>query len=423
MRVFRRNYKVLALESSCDDACVALLEKESPHKPPLVIDQFKKTLLSAENGGIVPTAAHDFHHATMAPLVDEFCQKHSLNFATPPDLICCTRGPGMTGSLSSSIQLAKGLSMAWQVPVVGVHHMLGHILVSQLPKTSQPLLEPPQYPFLSLLCSGGHTMLVLLKSIVDHEIIIDVNDIAAGDSLDKCARELGLYGNMLGKELEKYVDSIPLDTRKEYHEINTKVKTNPYNLKLGLPFKGPRDPKYPDPIHFSFASFKSSIQSYRKQHHGDQPFDESTNQFLAYKIQETIFDHIIDRINTAFTMHGSNTAIYPEADSKFVGVRDLICSGGVAANSRLRHKLSQELKFNECLETEDKLTFHFPDLLLCTDNAVMIGVAGIELFEKLRIKTDLSMLAIRRWPLNEIMKVDGWTEINEAEFKSITRYR
>ena len=81
--------------------------------------------------------------------------------------------------------------------------MLGHLLTANLSNLEQPKLPPPNYPFLSLLCSGGHTMLVLLKSLTEHEIIVNVGDIAVGDSLDKCARELGMYGNMLGKELEK----------------------------------------------------------------------------------------------------------------------------------------------------------------------------------------------------------------------------
>lgn len=413
----RRSYRVLALESSCDDSCIALLDKSQPG-PPAILDFTKKTLDSADLGGIMPTAAHDFHHYTMASLVSEFCQKHQLTSQNPPDLICVTRGPGMTGSLSSSIQIAKGLSIAWNIPIIGVHHMLGHLLIAQLPKSQQPEISPPKYPFLSLLCSGGHTMLVLLKSISDHEIIINVNDIAAGDSLDKCARELGLFGNMLGKELEVYVDAIPQHLKQEFDTVNTKTRHNSYNLKLPMPFRGPRDLRYPETIQFSFASFLSSIQSYRKQHCQDLPFDTKTNQLLAYKLQETIFDHIIDRMNIALVKHGLNSTIYASADGKFNGVRDVICSGGVAANKRLREMLATKLNFKSCLQTNP--VFHFPDLALCTDNAVMIGVAGIEIFEKLRIKSDLSILPIRRWPMNQLLDVDGWVNISDEEYMKIT---
>lgn len=362
----------------------------------------------------MPTAAHDFHHHTMALLVSEFCQKHQITSQNPPDLICVTRGPGMTGSLSSSIQIAKGLGIAWNVPIVGVHHMLGHLLIAQLPKAQQPHLPPPEYPFLSLLCSGGHTMLVLLKSISDHEIIINVNDIAAGDSLDKCARELGLYGNMLGKELETYVNEIPANLIQEFQGVNTKTRYNAYNLKLPMPFRGPRDLRYPESIQFSFASFLSSIQSYRKQHCNGKPFDTKTNQLIAYKLQETLFDHIIDRVNVALVKHGIDKTLYQEADGKLAGVRDIICSGGVAANKRLREMLATKLNVKKCLDTEP--VFHFPDLALCTDNAVMIGVAGIEILEKLRIKSDLNILPIRKWPMNQLLEVDGWSKVSDEEF-------
>ena len=125
----------------------------------------------------------------------------------------------MAGSLSSSTEFAKGLSVAWGVPLIGVHHMLGHLLTSFLPQLqTSPQEQPPQFPFLSLLCSGGHTLLVLLKSVSEHEIIINVSDIAVGDSLDKCARELGMYGNMLGRELEMFINNIPQVEKDEFED-------------------------------------------------------------------------------------------------------------------------------------------------------------------------------------------------------------
>lgn len=398
-RTFRRFYRVLALESSCDDSCVALLDRTG--RTTTVIDQFKKTLHSAPVGGIIPMAAHDHHHTKMAALVQSFCKKHGLSAATPPDLICCTRGPGMAGSLSSSIQLAKGLSIAWDRPLVGVHHMLGHLLVAELPKSEQPEIGAPKYPFLSLLCSGGHTMLVLLKSLTDHTVIADLNDIACGDSLDKCARNLGLFGNMLGKELEQYVLEHPEGKLSQY--------------KISLPFKGPRDPKYPNPIQFSFASFLS-----RLQWHMDQgAVDDVARAQLAYTVQETVFAHIIDRINTALRMHGCNKDLYNGASEAFAGVRDFIVSGGVAANRRLREKLFSELECRNTLGAD--LTFHFPDLLLCTDNAIMIGVAGIQIFEELRLRTDLSMRAIRKWPMDQLLHVDGWVPVTNEEYDRVIK--
>ncbi|KAG2733048.1 hypothetical protein G9P44_004038 [Scheffersomyces stipitis] len=412
------------IEEQYTDYTAADFDYLSPNvqEPPKVIDQIKKTLDSADIGGIMPTAAYDFHLSTIGGLVDELCKKHGMNARNPPDLICVTRGPGMTGSLCSSTQFAKGLSVAWDVPIVGVHHMLGHLLIAQLPKTEQPWLGAPKYPFLSLLCSGGHTMLILSKSIQEHEIIVEVNDIAVGDSLDKCARELGLYGNMLGQELEKYINNFPEELKQEFDNVDIETRDNEYKFKLKMPFKGPGTGRVPKNIQFSFAQFLSAIQSYRIHYLNNEQFDNKTKQMIAYKTQETVFDHIVDRINVAFQKHGLDRSVYRNADGKFVGIQDFICSGGVAANRRLRQKLSSNLEYKEALRTDQDLAFHFPDLSLCTDNAIMIGVAGIEIFEKLRVKSDLNITPIRRWPMNQLLDVDGWVKVDDAEFNKVCKF-
>ncbi|KAI3403380.2 QRI7 [Candida oxycetoniae] len=359
--------------------------------------------------------------STIANLCIEFCRKNNISAQSPPDLICVTRGPGMAGSLSSSTEFAKGLSVAWNVPLVGVHHMLGHLLTSFLPKSKSQSASPsppPKYPFLSLLCSGGHTMLVLSKSVSEHEIIINVSDIAVGDSLDKCARELGLYGNMLGRELEKYIDEISPEEKQEFQNLNFNTRiANEYNFRVNLPFQSPKNGI--GTLQFAFAQFLSTIQGYKERFRmvkKSDEFDEKTKRMVAYTIQEFIFDHIVDRINLAFTKHGLSRW----SDGKFVGVEDFICSGGVAANKRLREKLFSNLKYKEI--GDKPLNFHFPDLSLCTDNAVMIGLAGIEIFETLRLKTDLSFTPIRKWPLNELLSVDSWVHVNDDEFNKVCKY-
>lgn len=412
-----RDYRVMAIESSCDDSCVALLEKSPSEKQPIIIDQFKKTLHSADIGGIMPTAAYNYHMATMAKMVREFCSKHGISSLNPPDLLCVTRGPGMPGSLSASTEFAKGLSVAWNVPLIGVHHMLGHLLTANLPKKDQPNSPPPQYPFLSLLCSGGHTMLVLLKSLTEHEIIINVCDIAVGDSLDKCARELGMYGNMLGKELEKYIDAIPFEEKQEFDNMNVDTRiSNELKFRLTLPFGAPKHGISED-IKFAFAHFLSNIQEYKANYYpGGDKLDERTKKFIAYKTQEFVFDHIVDRINISFKKHG---LCHRNSDGILIGVKDFICSGGVAANKRLREKLLTNLKIEE-LGT-DKINFHFPDLSLCTDNAIMIGAAGIEIFEQLRLKTDLGFTPIKKWPLDNLLDVPGWEKIDDEEYNRICK--
>ncbi|KAI5955301.1 QRI7 [Candida jiufengensis] len=415
-----RHYKVLAIESSCDDSCIALLERTHPNQTPTIIDHTKKTLNSAAVGGIMPTAAYTYHMSTIANMCIEFCSKHQLSATNPPDLICVTRGPGMAGSLSSSTEFAKGLSVAWNVPLVGVHHMLGHLLTSFLPTKETEQKQPPNFPFLSLLCSGGHTMLVLSKSVSEHEIIINVSDIAVGDSLDKCARELGMYGNMLGRELEKFIKNIPTEEIKEFENLQVDTRlSNKYNFKLTLPYQTPKSGKFQDDlIQFAFAQFLSNIQSYKKNFLNSKIIeDDKIKRMIAYKTQEYIFDHIIDRINLAFKKHGLDRW----SDGKFIGVKDFVCSGGVAANSRLREKLFNNLNHKEI--GENPLSFHFPDLSLCTDNAVMIGYAGMEIFEKLKLKTNLNFIPIRKWPLNNLLNVESWVKVDDDEINRVCKYK
>lgn len=395
----RRGYRVLALESSCDDSCVALLDKQ-PGQTPTVVDHQKVTLNSAKDGGIIPTAAHEFHQLHFAVLVNNFCKQHNITPLNPPDLVCCTRGPGMVGLLSAGLQMAKGLAIAWNKPLIGVHHMLGHLLVSRLESNA------PRYPFLSLLCSGGHTMLVHSRSITEHEVVVNTNDLAAGDSLDKCARELGLVGNMLGKEMEAYVGTIPDELKEEFAKVNTTTRDNEFLFQLKKPLRTAKVGKYPETVEFSFTPFLSSIKQL-KQRGPLGPLGLRTNQFVAYKVQEVMFDHLVDRINIALRKHGHR---YEFADGKFAGVKDFVLSGGVAANKRLRQKLA-DLEANNV--GVDSFKLHFPLLEWCTDNAVMIGVAGIEIYETLGVRSSLDILPIRKWPMNELLEVSGWVKSND----------
>lgn len=472
-------YRVLAFESSCDDTCVALLERVSVDAPVTVVAELKETLNSALAGGVIPLEAVHHHQRTVARLVTQLGVCHGFGASNPPDLICATRGPGMVGSLSATLQFAKGLSVAWNRPLVGVHHMLGHLLAAgigggkaekskglgikvneemrklgsgravgsdvvgkrndccegssdddtsgsgisgtssepplSLPikAANQPLKEnnflekpylTPSFPFLSLLCSGGHTMLVLLTSLDRHEVLINTIDIAAGDALDKSARCLGLTGNMIGPELEALVEDINSERKDLFLKIRTDGRHDQYPLKLSKPMISPKHLKVPDVVEFSFSSFSSCIDSFTKSHE----MTDDLREFTAFKIQEVLFDHIIDRINVCFLK---------DADvGKLAGVTDFVCSGGVAANKILREKLQKKLIASK------KLRFHFPDLALCTDNAAMIGNAGMEIFEKLRLKSELGILPIRKWPMEELLDAGGWLPVNEKEYKKVTGF-
>lgn len=368
-----RSYKVLAIETSCDDACVTLIDRFSVEKPPRIVEERKVTLDSSSDGGIVPTEAAKHNRKNISVLVKDLVREHSWK----PDLICATRGPGMIGSLVGGYQLGLGLSIGWDVPIVGVNHMLGHLLVVRMESNG----AKPAYPFLSLLVSGGHTMVVLSRGLMDHEILVDTVDIAAGDALDKVGRELGVTGNMIGKEAEKFLN---LHREEWGADVDIMVKE---------PMLNQWDRK--DILQYSFASFNSQVKNTLKKYYNEEiPKDDKIRARLLFRYQETIFQHMISKIKLAYKQHN-------------LDIKTFVCSGGVSSNQHLRTMLEKQL--GEIGITD----FHFPKPTLCTDNATMIGWAGIELFEA-GYTTELGTTVIRKWPITEMLELDGWKKGEEA---------
>lgn len=368
----RRHYKVLAIETSCDDACVTLIDRHSKDQPPVVVDERKATLDSKSAGGVVPTDAANHNRKNISVLVNQMILENGWNTAaTKPDVICATRGPGMVGSLAGGYQLACGLAIAWQIPLVGVNHMLGHLLVVRMKSNG---LEP-QYPFLSLLVSGGHTMVVLSHSLTQHEILVDTVDIAAGDALDKCGRELGIRGNMIGKETEIF-----LNQHKDEWE-------NPVDIMVKEPMLNQWDRI--DTLQYSFASFNSQVKNTLKKFYNSEiPSNDKIRARLLFRYQKTIFQHMISKIKLAVKHHN-------------LSIENFVCSGGVSSNLYLRKMLKEQL------EPIGIKNFYFPEPRLCTDNATMIGWAGIELFES-GYTTELGTTVIRKWPITELLQLEGW---------------
>ncbi|SCU97000.1 LAFA_0G09230g1_1 [Lachancea sp. 'fantastica'] len=361
-----RAYKVLAIETSCDDTCVAILDRKSSGEAPQLLTHLKDTLDSGQDGGIIPTRAHLHHQRKIGPLVQKaLATTGSLGGI---DLVCVTRGPGMPGSLSGGLDFAKGLAVAWNKPMIGVHHMLGHLLVPRMRHNG----AKPHFPFVSLLVSGGHTLVVLSRSLDEHEILCDTIDIAIGDSLDKCAREIGIRGIMIAKCMESFI-----------------------NEDLGDACSGAFPMILPSPLRnqngrmnvqkFSFAPFLTAVrQNLQKD---IQLYTDRERRSMAYQIQESLFDHLVTKLKLVIRMR-------PDI---FKDIRQLVCSGGVGANKRLQQKLQIELAdhFDEV---------YYPDPLLCTDNAVMIGWAGIELHETLGLTTELETSPIKKWPINKLLQ-------------------
>lgn len=352
----------MAIETSCDDSCVALLDRYSKDEPPILVHHLKSTLDSKSVGGIVPTKAFVHHQENLASLVRQMCNSYDL-YTQPPDLICVTQGPGMPGSLNIGLDTAKGLSVAWNKPLVGVHHMLLHLLVPRMVSNGLK----PSFPFYSLLVSGGHTMLVRSDSLLSHQVVCDTIDIAAGDLLDKCGRTLGFRGNMIAKEMDMFIieNHQPIDSSIDLTSINKPLMNKP----------GRKDVQS-----FSFSLFNGMVE--RTLQKNNLKLDTLTplqRYTISSYIQETIFQHMIDKISISLDS---------TAHSQFV------ISGGVSANQTLRSKFEQNFP---------KFEFFYPDLQFCTDNAVMIGWTGIEMYEQLHYTSELDITPIRKWPLADLV--------------------
>lgn len=350
-------YNVLAIETSCDDTCASILSRDGETATAKIIDHVKITLDSSLQGGVNPALATAHHHQSIGPLVRDLMKKHA---DTKIDLVCATRGPGLPGCLSSGVTFAKGLATGLGVPYLGVHHMLAHLLTPRLFEAAEGYFgHRTEFPFLSLLVSGGHTMLVLSKSLYDHQVLCNTADVAIGDALDKCARELGLKGNMLGKVMDQYSRS-------------AEAPSSAWNIPM--PVNNRND------IRYSFAAFHSYINMKKKATGAE------TTPELALEVQTAIFNHLMKKTEATFNVFKKEIS----------SVQTLVCSGGVAANPRLRQAL-------ELLCEKYGLQAVFPDPYWCTDNAAMIGWAGIELYED-GYRSDLRGFQIPKWPLAEFEK-------------------
>ncbi|KAK9381230.1 Gcp-like domain-containing protein, partial [Kockiozyma suomiensis] len=379
----RRTYLVLGIETSCDDTSVCLYDRFSASAPPRLLVSLKESTDNSDTQGIVPMTALMHHQSHLASLVSQ-ALRPSADSAIPlrPDLICVTRGPGMRGSLSAGTEFAKGLAVALRVPLIGVHHMLGHLLTPRLLANPSPERSGPAFPYLSLLASGGHTMLVLSRSLVDHEILANTIDIAIGDAIDKCARAIGLQlsnNNSYGPELERAA-CLYLDLVKSGQIDNEATKS----IEIPIPMRNKN--RRTDATAFSFAAYISILErEVTKTFGGFNNLSNDERLKLAKRIQDAIFLQTVERI--VFTV---NNKLDEQTRSQ---IKDFVCAGGVASNMALRTALREALKRN------DSWRMHFPPLNLCTDNGEMIAWAGIELWEKMGLRSSLDMLPLSKWPL------------------------
>ncbi len=336
---------VLGIETSCDETGVAVYDSEQGLKSHVLHSQ---VALHAEYGGVVPEIASRDHLRRLLPLV-----RKALNDAgiERPDAIAHTAGPGLVGALMVGGGMAAGLGMAWDCPVVAVHHMEGHLLA--------PLLEdePPEYPFLALLVSGGHSMLIDVRGLGRYELMGTTLDDAVGEAFDKTAKLLGLG----------YPGGPALAALAEEGDETAFAFPRPMLGKPGYDF--------------SFSGLKTAVMLEVRKADADGSI-ESRRADIAASFQQAAVDALIGR------------ALKAAADR---GLERIVVAGGVGANKLLRAEIARRFDGG----------VYYPRLQFCTDNGAMIAVAGA-----LRLAEAGPVDAIRataRWSLESLSPPDKQT--------------
>ena len=333
--------KVLGIESSCDETGIAIYDTERGLLSHALYSQVE---MHAEYGGVVPELASRDHIRRALPLIQNVLDQAKL---TLQDIegIAYTQGPGLSGALLVGTSIAEALAFTLNIPTVGVHHLEGHLLA--------PLLEenPPQFPFVALLVSGGHTQLMKVTGIGEYELLGDTLDDAAGEAFDKTAKLLGL-GYPGGPAVSALA-----------------TKGKPGRFKLPRPLLNSGD------LNFSFSGLKTAVLTMVNGNDAD----EQTRADIAYEFQEAVTEVLTAKCMAALR----NT-----------GLDSLIVSGGVGANKRLRQQLDSATKRRLC-------KVHYPRLEFCTDNGAMIAFAGAMRMHN-AVEGDHGFTVKPRWDLAEL---------------------
>lgn len=359
-----------------------------------------------------------------------------------PDFVTVTRGPGMMSNLSTGLNTAKGLAVAWDVPLLGVNHMQAHALTPRLVSaleagnrrrvqeqgpeqerggsqavTDETGSEKPAFPFLSLLVSGGHSLLVLSRALNDHAILAEAQNIAVGDMLDKCARAIVPPGEiaagadvMYGPMLERFAfpdvdasldyDYAPPPTRAD--EI--RIFDSGCGWHLTPPLSGTTEMAY------EFAGLNGQILKILLER-PDMAVTE--RRLLAQHAMRLAFEHLASRLLLALSKSADGGE---QGSNSLRDICTVVVAGGVASNRYLMHILRSVLDARGYGHIE----LVCPPLPLCTDNAAMIAWTGMEIYEA-GWQSELDILAIRKWPLDPnaegggILGAPGWKEIEIEE--------
>jgi N6-L-threonylcarbamoyladenine synthase len=343
---------VLGVESSCDETGVALVTLDPATRAPRLLGQALHTQVAmhAAYGGVVPELASRDHIRRVVPLLRQTLADANLTLSDI-DAVAYTAGPGLAGALLVGSAFAEALAFALDKPILPVHHLEGHLL--------SPLLanEPPQFPFVALLVSGGHTQLMRVTQVGAYELLGETLDDAAGEAFDKTAKLLGL-GYPGGPALSRLAETA--------------------DPALVAEIKLPRPMLHSGDLEFSFAGLKTAVLTRVKAAEVAGGLTEDMRAALAAAVQEAIAEVLVAKCIQAL---------------KQTGLSRLVVAGGVGANQYLRQSLQTACKRRH-------YQAFFPELSLCTDNGAMIALAGLlRLHAGVALKTAGGFSVKPRWPL------------------------
>ena len=335
---------VLGIETSCDETGVALYAADRGLLGHALYSQID---LHARYGGVVPELASRDHVRKLLPLVRQVIDKSGIK---KEDIsgVAYTAGPGLVGALLVGATTGRSLAWTWEVPAIGIHHMEGHLLAPML----EP--EPPEFPFLALLVSGGHTLLVEVEGIGDYRVLGDSVDDAVGEAFDKTATLLGL----------SYPGGPALAALALQGDATRFRFPRPMTDRPGLDFS------FSGLKTFALNTWRNSVQSEQDRADIARAFEEAVVDTMAIKCRRAVAQ---------------------------TGLKTLVIAGGVGANRRLRERLGE-------LMTAEGGRVCYPRLEFCTDNGAMIAYAGYRRLQAGQHES-LSIKAMPRWSLEELQVV------------------
>jgi len=340
---------VLGIETSCDETGVAVY---SPEKGLIAEALHSQVDLHAMYGGVVPEIASRDHIRCLLPLIEQVLGEAGIE---KPDAIAYTAGPGLVGALMVGSGMANGLGLAWGCPVIQVHHMEGHLLAQMLEE------EPPQYPFLALLVSGGHSMLIAVRGLGEYDVLGTTLDDAVGEAFDKTAKLLGLG----------YPGGPALAALAESGSDTTYALPRPMLNRPGLDF--------------SFSGLKTAVMLEVRKAQADGTYD-SCRADIAASFQRAAVDTLVGRALQA---------------AKQQKLGRIVIAGGVGANRLLRSEMAARFEGQ----------VFYPRMEFCTDNGAMIAVAGA-----LRVADAQAAAEIRaqaRWSLATLVRPGDTAETRD----------